>query len=65
MVDKIKSEPVAFFGLLTALVTALIALALGFEWVNWTEVQVGLVLGVWAAIVAVFTFFVRSRVSPV
>jgi len=64
-VSRIKAEPVAFAGLLTALVTALIALAVGFEWVTWTETQIALVLGVWAAITAVLTFLVRGQVTPV
>lgn len=63
--DKIKAEPVAFAGLLTALVTAVIALAIGFEWVSWTETQVALILGVWSAIVAILTFIVRGSVTPV
>jgi len=63
--DKIKAEPVAFAGLLTALVTAFIALAIGFEWVSWTETQVALILGVWSAIVAILTFIVRGSVTPV
>ena len=59
-------EPVAIVGGLTQIVSAFIALALGFEWVDWTPEQNGLVLGVWAAVTAfALMFFVRSRVSPV
>lgn len=36
----------------TALVTALIALALGFGWVDWTSEQVTLIMGVLAAVSA-------------
>ena len=63
--SRIKAEPVAFAGLLTAVVTALIALAVGFGWVSWTETQIGLILGLWAAVMAVVTFFVRGQVTPV
>lgn len=31
------------------LIAAVIALALGFEWITWTQTQVALVLGVYAA----------------
>ncbi len=60
-----KTEPVAIVGGLTQIVTAVIALALGFEWVDWTPEQTGLVLGVWAAITAFALLFVRSKVTPV
>jgi hypothetical protein len=63
--SRIKAEPVAFAGLLTALVTAIIALLIGFEIVNWTEVQVGLILGVWSAVMAIVTFLVRGQVTPI
>lgn len=36
-----------------SLVVAVIALALGFEWVTWTQQQVALVIGVYAAIMIV------------
>lgn len=65
MLNKIKAEPVAFAGLLTALVTAIIALLIGFEIVAWTEVQVGLILAVWSALIAIVTFLVRANVTPV
>lgn len=61
-----NAEPVAIVGGLTQIVSAVIALALGFEWVDWTPEQTGLVLGVWAAITAfALLFYVRSKVTPV
>ncbi len=60
-----NKEPVAIIAGLTQIVSAIIALALGFEWVDWTPEQVGLVLGVWAAITAFALLFARSKVTPV
>lgn len=59
-----KSEPVAIVGGLTQIVSAVIALALGFQWVSWTPEQTGLVLGVWAAVTAFALLFARSKVTP-
>jgi phosphate/sulfate permease len=60
----IKREPVAFYGSLTSFVTAVVGLGLAFEWWNWSEVQIGAILTAWAAIGGIFTFIVRSQVSP-
>jgi hypothetical protein len=65
MIDRIKAEPVVFAGLLTALVTALMGLAVGFEWVTWDSTQQGLILAVWAAFIAILTFLIRGKVTPV
>jgi hypothetical protein len=46
-------------------VNALIALAIGFEWVNWTDTQTALVVGVWNAVVAlILVLVVRAKVTP-
>lgn len=59
-------EPVAITGALTQLVTAIIAALVGFDVVSWTQEQIGLVLGVWAAITAVvLVLWTRSKVTPV
>ena len=36
-----------------SLIAAVIAMALGFDWVTWTQTQVALVLGVYAAVMMV------------
>jgi branched-subunit amino acid ABC-type transport system permease component len=60
-----NTEPVAIVGGLTQIVSAVIALLIGFDIVSWTPEQTGLVLGVWAAITAfALVFFVRSKVTP-
>ena len=61
----IKREPVAFWGLLTTLIEAVIGLALVFGWIDWSAEQIGQVLVLVAAIGAVLVFFVRGKVSPV
>lgn len=58
-------EPVAVGGAIQALLAAVIALAIGFEWVNWTEEQVGLILGAYTALSLVVTSVQRSKVTPV
>ena len=59
-----NSEPVVIVGGLTQIVSAVIALALGFGWVSWTPEQTGLVLGVWAAVTAFALLVVRANVTP-
>lgn len=59
-----NKEPVAIVAGLTQIVSAVIALALGFQWVDWTPEQVGLVLGVWAAVTTFALLFARSKVTP-
>lgn len=66
MLDRIKDEPVRFWGVLTALVTAILGALVGFEIVDWTAELTGFILVVWAAIGGVFQFFyVRNKVTPV
>ena len=60
----IRREPVAFWGGITVLVEALIALALVFEWVDWTGAQTGGVMGVVAAFGAILVMVVRGQVRP-
>ena len=43
---SMQKEPVAIGAALTSFATALIALLVGFEIVDWTPEQIGLVLGV-------------------
>lgn len=59
------TEPVAIGGAVQVLLSALIALALGFGWVNWTDEQVALILGVYAAVQVVIAAVQRSKVTPV
>lgn len=59
------TEPVATGASIQILLTALIALALGFGWVSWTTDQTALILGVYAATQAVIGALQRSRVTPV
>lgn len=59
------TEPVAISGAVQALISALIALALLFGWVSWTPEQVGGILAVYTALVAVLTAVTRSKVTPV
>lgn len=62
---KVNTEPVALTGALTVVVNAVIALAIGFEWVTWTDTQTALVVGVWNAVVAlILVVVVRSKVTP-
>ena len=63
--DKIAAEPVRFWTTLTAFVTALIGVVIGFGIIEFTQEQVGLLLVVWAAIGGMFQFFyVRNQVTP-
>jgi len=65
-------EPVAFSSAITdsikTFVLAIVALAVGFEWVNWTEAQTALVIGVVAAFFVVIstisTAVTRGKVTP-
>ncbi len=64
MLNKIKEEPVRFWGTLTALVTAIFGVVVAQG--GMTDATVGLILVIWAAVGGVFQFFfVRSKVSPV
>ena len=61
-----NKEPVAITGALTGVVNAVIALLVGFEVVHWTATQIGLVVGLWNAVVAVvLVLVVRSKVTPI
>ena len=64
MFDRIRHEPVVFWGLVTAAIEAVIGLGLAFDWWEWTSEQTGTVLLVVAAVGAILTFFVRSKVTP-
>lgn len=60
-----NTEPVVLGGLLIGLVQALLAVLVGFEVVHWTTEQIGLVMALVLAIIALVTFWQRSRVTPV
>lgn len=60
-----NTEPVALAGTIQGALSALIALALVFGWVQWTDEQIAAVLAVYTTFVAVVTGVVRSKVSPV
>lgn len=61
----VRTEPVALAGSIQGALTAVISLALLFGWVDWTPEQVGAIIAVYTAFVAVVTTAVRSRVSPI
>ena len=61
---SMKSEPVALGAALTSFATALIALLVGFEIVDWTAEQIGLVLGVVSGATVFVGALVRARVTP-
>ena len=59
-----KTEPAVVIGAVQAFVFAIVALIVGFG-VDWTQAQVGLVLGVIGSFFAIITaLFVRSKVTP-
>jgi len=58
VVRWIREEPVAA----SALVLAFIALGIAFEWWHWSAAQTGAVVGIAAALLAMF---VRSQVTPI
>lgn len=60
----IKDRPVVFWGSLTTLAEAVIALLLIFGAVSWTAAEVGAVLIVLAAVGGLFTFMVQGLVTP-
>lgn len=60
-----QSEPVALAATIQGALSALIALALVFGWVNWSTDQIAAILAVYTALVAVLAGVTRSRVSPV
>ena len=64
MLDRIRNEPVVFWGLLEGVAIAVIGLLTLFEVVQWTEVQYGGVLLVIATVGGVFAFLVRRQVTP-
>ena len=57
-------EPVAIAGAIQGLIAAGIALALLFDWVDWSTEQVGGILAVYTAGVAVIAAVTRSKVTP-
>ncbi len=59
------TEPVAIGGAIQAALSALIALAIGFEWVDWSTDQVALIIGCYTALSLVVTSVQRSKVTPV
>lgn len=61
----IKKEPAVFWATLTGLIEAGFALAIGFEWIEVTTSQVGLIMLFIAALGTMFGFFTRSMVAPV
>lgn len=60
-----QTEPVALAGTIQGALSALIALALVFGWVDWTPDQIAAILAVYTTLVAVLTGVTRSKVSPV
>ena len=63
MLEKIRTEPVVFSGLLETAFVTLAGLALVLEWGSpeaWGAAQL-----VFAALMAIAIFFVRGSVSPV
>ena len=65
MASFTTNEPVALAGTIQGALSALIALALVFGWVNWTDEQIAAVMAAYTALVAVLAGFTRSKVSPV
>lgn len=57
-------EPVRLGAAIVAAAQALLAVLLGFELVDWTLAQVGLVQGLLVALVALASQVVRARVTP-
>ena len=57
-------EPVAIAGAIQGQISAVIALALLFGWVDWSTEQVGGILAVYTALVAVIAAVTRSKVTP-
>ena len=60
-----NTEPVALAGTIQGALSALIALALVFGWVDWTDEQIAAILAVYTTLVAVLTGVARSKVTPV
>lgn len=58
-------EPVAIGAAIQVLISAAIALAVGFGWVSWSTDQIALILGVYAAAQLVVGAVQRSKVTPV
>lgn len=65
MWTRIKFEPVAFWGLLSAVAVATLALLLAFDVITVTEEQIALILGLFAALGSVLTFLIRGIVTPI
>ena len=66
MSDSVTStEPVALAGTIQGLLTAVIGLALVFDWVSWSTEQIGAIVLVYTAFVGVVTAVTRSKVTPV
>lgn len=65
MWSRIRSEPVAFFGLVQTLWLAVLTLANVFGWWEWSDEQTAAVTAVWTAVTAIVTWAVRSQVTPV
>ena len=62
----ITQEPVRFWAAITGVFFALLAVIVGFGWISFTEVQIGLLLALMTALGVLFQFFfVREKVTPV
>lgn len=60
------TEPVAIGGAVVVTVNSLLAILVGFEIVDWTEVQIGLIIGfVNNLVILAGVLFARGRVTPV
>ena len=57
-------EPVAIAGAIQGLISAVTALALLFDWVDWSTEQVGGILAVYTALVAVIAAVTGAKVTP-
>ena len=62
---NMSNEPVALGGAIQGLLAAIISAALLFGWVDWSTEQVGGIMAVYVAVVAVITAAQRSKVTPV
>lgn len=59
-----SNEPVTIGGAITGVATAILAVLTGFEIVDWTAEQVGLVLTLLTALIVLVTVVTRSKVTP-
>jgi len=63
MLNRIKSSPVPFFGLLQGLWLATLTLAAAFEWWQWSSDQEAAVSAGWLALTGVATWLLTGKTS--